>query len=431
MDVSSVTQRRELPESGCTVAEFTAKEQFLAGLILFFVVFAFWMTFSSFCVSFYRDDNVIFSGPLLIEAARQVKNGHLPLWTFLVGGGGGTPLLTVMQPGALNVLTLVPALFLESQPQTMTNVIVSLHLGLFAWGGWYLATVLRAPVWACLVAALSLGFSGCMTIQTGAWIAIFMPYAFLPWMLGGLIRLSEAQSRRDILVAHAVTGWATLSMFWSGAPTAGFYSFLPACCCLAYVLVGRWDKWKTLIIRGLPQVILFLVAVAPLLWKAKAVYDYYGREHSPLKWIELSVPLQAYLGLFIPQTYSLWQHVGTMQLFTNVYLLCGAVPAWFVAFGVYQKPSVLKLPKILCLLVGLVLFVPIMSSGCSWTRGVLCANPHTKHVQMAVPRNSCIPCSWRVPFSRHNHRGFHAKRKTHGGGACRGLSDDRRMVRKL
>ena len=57
-------------------------------------------------------------------------------------------------------LKLVPAMLLGHRPELMTNLIVSLHLALFALGGWFLATTVRAPVWAGVVAAFSFGFCG-------------------------------------------------------------------------------------------------------------------------------------------------------------------------------------------------------------------------------------------------------------------------------
>ena len=57
------------------------------GLVVALTVFCFWMSFSSNCITFYRDDNVIATGPLLIEAARQVKSGEFPVtltWSVVV-----------------------------------------------------------------------------------------------------------------------------------------------------------------------------------------------------------------------------------------------------------------------------------------------------------------------------------------------------------
>ncbi len=289
-----------------------------------------------------------------------MKSGLIPFHTYLVGGGGGTPLLTILQPGVLDPLKLVPAIFLSDYPELMMNFIVCLHLAVFAFGGWFLALSLGAPTWAALVAALSLGFSGSMTTGSGNWEMNYLPFTFLPWVMAGIVRLTEAQSAKQVLIAHLVLGWAGLSVFFSGSPTAAYYGIPAVICALMYKGSSNLG-WKQIIWRLLPQAILLGIFAGPLIWGAAEVYRYYGRGTYTAGWVELSVPAGAYLGLFIPGTSSLWAHVGTEAFFTNHLMFCGIVPAWYVAASLFMKPRLFTKREALVTAAALALLVPVLS----------------------------------------------------------------------
>ncbi len=331
------------------------------GLMVALIVFGYWLFFSSTFVTFNRDDNATCTLPLVIDAARQVRSGHFPWHTYFVGGGGGSPIVAVMQPGVLNPLKLIPALFLSDRPQTLMNVIASLHLAVFALGGWFLATALAAPAWAGFVAAFSLGFSGAFVIGVGNWEMNYVPYAFLPWIAGSIIRLAGAESRREIVSSHLLLAWSVLSTFFAGGPTAIFYGVPVTAITVLYVVSGDRSKLGLLALRSVPQLLLVAVLVGPFLWEAKKIFDYYGRRPDPMGWVQLSVPLRAYLGLWIPGTESTWTHIGRVASFTNYLLFCGLVPAWYLLFAIFKKPAVFARAPVLCLVAGIVLFVPLLS----------------------------------------------------------------------
>ena len=333
----------------------------MLGLVPLISVFAFWIAFSSLCIPFYRDDNVTATGPLIVEAARQVRHGQFPWHTDYIGGGGGTPLVSIMQPGVLSPLKLIPAVFLGSDPELMMNVIVSLHLAVFAWGGWFLATGLRAPAWAGLVAAFSLGFSGSYVVGAGHWENVVLPFSFLPWVIGGMLRLLTAKSYRELLIAHAITCWAALSIVFSGAPTGAFYGLIVIGWACIWMTWCDRVKLRLLAVRLLPQVFLFLLIAGPLLWAAWKVYAYYGRQNPTLTFVELSVPLSAYLGLFVPETESLWQHVGVQSVFTNYLFFCGGVVPWFIVAALVARPALLREGKNVAMLFAVFFFVPLLS----------------------------------------------------------------------
>lgn len=352
------TTRAESQEAATTSAEATS---LLPGLIAATIVLCYWLFFSSAFVTFYRDDNVDSTVPLVVDAARQVGEGRFPWHTYFVGGGGGSPIVAAMQPGVLNPLKMIPALFLSDRPEVLMNVVASLHLAVFALGAWFLATALAAPTWAGLVAAVSLGFSGAFVVGVGNWEMNYVPYAFLPWMVGGIIRLADAESRRELLVGNLVLCWATLSIFFSGGPTAAFYSVPVAAVAILYVVAGNRTKIGVLALRLVPLVVILAVLVGPLVWEAKKVFDYYGRRPDPMGWVQLSVPLKAYLGLLVPGTQSTWTHIGRVASFTNFLLFCGLIPAWYIVVAVFRKPAILRRGPLLCLVGGIVIFVPLLS----------------------------------------------------------------------
>lgn len=336
----------------------------IVGVVIFLIVLSFWISFSSNCITFYRDDNVIATGPWLIEAARQTKAGEFPRHTYLLGGGGGMPLISIMQGGVLYPLKLIPAMILGHKPELMMNLIISFHLALFALGGWFLAARLGAPAWAGAVAAFSLGFCGVQYVGAGNSEGTFLPFTFLPWLLCGLIGLSEADSPRTALGAHLVTACSWWSIFYSGPPIGGFFAFIVVCWVCLYLVLTTPDRGKRLFKHLAVQFVLFVVLVGPLLWEAKKVYDYYGRENPARDWALLSVPMEAYLGMLVPLTHSQWQQVdGRPYEFTNLLLFCGGVPAWFILVAAVRKGSVFVTSRALCLILGAVLFVPLLSPG--------------------------------------------------------------------
>lgn len=345
------------------------------GMIPAAFVFFFWMAFSAYGITFYRDDNVIHYAPLVIDAARQIKSGRIPWDTSYMGGGGGTPLITIMQPGVLNPLVLIPALFLGNYPETMVNVAASLHLAVFALGGWYLAAALRAPLWASLVASVSLGFCGSFAVGVGNWFGLYLPYTFLPWLLGALVKLAETPTSRSVLGPSAVAAWAAVSMFFSGVPTVGLYGGLVVLCGLPLITADARDGWRGFFLRLIPVATLFVILVGPLLIEAKHVHDYYARRPIALSWINLSVPPAAYLGMLIPLSESTWQHIGLVADFTNFPMFCGAVPVWFILGMLIVRPRLAAQPGIASLLVGLFLFVLVLSPAAFGLPGFFARTP--------------------------------------------------------
>jgi hypothetical protein len=339
-----------------------ARFSFFTGLLVFFSVFAFSMGFATCCRSFYTDDNVVAAAPFIIESARQVKSSVLPLHTRYVGGGGGTPLLGRMADGSLNPFTLGPALLLTDHPAVLVNGVAALHLALFALGGWCLSRQLKAPPWAGLVAAFSLGFSGCYWLWAPNWLGMMVPYAFLPWLVLGVVRLVSVERRRDIAAAQVLTGVALCCLFYSGMPNPILYSGMVTGIILVSWVLRDAIVPGRLFLRMIPQMAVFALIVAPLLLKAIHVYGLHGRNVPYQDWASLSLPLKSYLGLFLPASGATWTIPwAPTQPMSNLALSVGLVPAWFVVIKGALKPSALWRRDMAVLAAGLCVFVAILS----------------------------------------------------------------------
>ncbi len=353
---SDFENTRPLPPGSFTLSSY------FIGLIVFFSVLAFSMVFATYCRSFYTDDNVVAATPFIIESARQVKLLELPLHTWYAGGGGGTPLVGRMADGALNPFTLIPALLLSNYPNVLINVIASLHLALFALGGWFLSRQLKAPLWAGLVAAFSLGLSGCYWLWAPNWLGMMVPYAFLPWLSLGILKLVSAEGWRNIVPAQALTGIALCCLFYSGMPNPILYSGMATSVILIYAVLRDSIQLKQTLIRLLPQALLFALIIVPLIFKAIEIYGLNGRNASSHGWGGLSLPIKSYMGLFIPASNAPWNIPWKpKQPMSNLSLSVGLVPAWFIAIRFCLTPSALRRRETVALIIGLCVFVTVLS----------------------------------------------------------------------
>jgi hypothetical protein len=334
----------------------------MVGILLFLAFFALTTLFSVFLRTFYTDDHVVQMAPLMIEEARQIMNGHAPLYTWYVGGGGGTPLLPTVH-GILDPFAMIPALLFHDHPEIMINTIVSLHLALFAAGGWVLGRSIGAPRWASLVAAAGFGFSAVLWFWGVCWIALVAPYSFLPWLLAALARLAEAESSRKMLFAQALCAASMLGLFCSGVPNCAFHSGPVVLLFLACLLLRHPGALKKLGVRLIPQVALLCIIVVPLLFEARKVYEFYGRITGPEGWEQFSVPLQAYAGLFAPYGHSYWSILWANEpvLLSNAILHVGMVPVWYSVFILCRDRSASLFRTVAPLIVGIVVFVAILS----------------------------------------------------------------------
>lgn len=339
------------------------KTQIVTGLVLFFSVWVFWIVFPTGWITFYRDDNVVSSAPLLVDAAKSLARGALPLRTSSVGGGGGIDLVGSLHPGALNPFALLPAWILGSRPELMTNVMISLHVALFALGGWFMAVTMRAPGWAGIISGISLGFSGCFVVWAGNWLSVFLPYTAIPWVLAGFILICRATSIREQIIGHAIAGVALFCLFYSGSLHGALFGGLAVTACMTSWIVSTRPGLRSVAVRLAPQAIWFVVAIVPLLWRSSAVFAYSGAALPDVgAYRALSIPFDAYSGLFVPGSSTVWKVPWLpSKPFTNMLLSFGAIPAWFILFTFIRRPQLVKIPAVIPLIVAVLLFVALMS----------------------------------------------------------------------
>jgi hypothetical protein len=349
------------PESTPTVS--SSANCFLQGLLLFVFVFFFWMLFSTFFESFCRDDNAGGTAPVLVDMARQLLAGRLPNHVQYLGGGGGA-WIPLSMSGLFDPLVAVPALLLWNHPELLFNFIGSLHLAMFAVGGYFLAFSMGAPRWTGIIAGLSLGFSGYFFVWAGNWMFFLIPYACLPWLIAGIIGISQAQSLRGLLVHEVISAAAVLGIFSTGSPFPPYYSGIVSFFVVASILVGNPKGTRQFVVRLLPQIMLFLLAVIPALLSQKRLFDFYGgRTPMAEDWLNMSVPIKAYMGLFIPISYSHW-NIDWFEgpvLASNLLLSCGVVPAWYILLAIFRKPRLFIDARHVPLVLGIVVLAVVMS----------------------------------------------------------------------
>jgi len=321
------------------------------------------LSFAQYAIPFFRHDNVVYSAPLIIEAARQVLEGRWPAHTAYLGGGGGIPIIATLQSGVLNPFTLLPAVILKDDAQTMMNVIVAVHLALAAFGCWFMARAMAAPWWVAFVASISFTIGGYMWIFAGSWFSQTVPYAFMPWLIGGMILIAHAERRKEIRIGQVAAAAAGTLLFYAGAPNPAFYTSIATLFVVVALVAQSPHLARRLVVRVAPVAVVVVALVIPLMWNAYQVYAFFGRAGGPYDFWARTVPLQGYMGLFLPPTYSLWHVMGepSKMLLTNMIVFAGGIPAWYLVIRAAREPSLLLRMGTAPLIVGMIIFLLLMS----------------------------------------------------------------------
>ena len=302
-------------------------------------------------------------GPLFVTVAQNLLHLRTLGHTYLLGGGGGA-FISLALIGMYDPLVTLPAILFRHDPQLMMNIILSLHVALFSLGGWFMASALKAPAWARLTAAISLCFSGFFFVWGGNWSSVVIPYTFLPWAIGSIIGLLDSAGRRQLLLYEIILGASMLGLFMTGLPFAAYFGAFAILSVVSSVLVKDSKVLKKLIWRLIPQFLLFVAVVVPFLIGQRELYEYLGpRNNAPFHWVLFTVPLQAYLGLLLPNTYSIWQgpfYPSGIPI-SNILMMCGIVPAWYLLFALIRSPREFVQKPMIPILVGLGAFVILLS----------------------------------------------------------------------
>jgi hypothetical protein len=336
--------------------------QIVLGIFLTLGIFGFWLLFSTYFESFCRDDNYGGVVPIIIDQIRNLLCGIYPDRTYYLGGGGGLFIL-ISFSGILDPFVFVPSLLIRD-PHWLFNVIVSMHLAIFAAGGYYLALYIGAPKWANIVAGISLGFSGHFVIWAGNWITFLIPFAFLPWATLGLFGFIDSSQKSGIWKYGTLALIALALLFLTGGPFPPFYSGIA----ILFILISRFLEpqfpYVTSIKRLIFLAIIVVISVLPAILGQKEVFDHFGgRTPHPRDWISLSVPLSAYFGLFLPMTNSVWSFPWFAHpvVLTNLVIASGFMPAWFIVISVFLRFRFLLLWKNFVLVIGILTFIIILS----------------------------------------------------------------------
>ena len=163
-------------------------------------------------------DNAMLEHPVLADAYRQVRAGHLPRWS--IGRWGGSPLASDAVIGALYPpyylgYGLVPFPHLRA-----IDVIACVHLGVLLAGVVWLMTGLGVGPAGTLVATGLVATNPTLVQIARTWIEYWAALAWWPWLLGAAVRLAAAPSPRYGALAAA----ALAAQVYAGYPQFALYS---------------------------------------------------------------------------------------------------------------------------------------------------------------------------------------------------------------
>jgi uncharacterized membrane protein YfhO len=168
-------------------------------------------------------------------AVQVVRAGHLPLWNPLVGMGA--PLLANYQSALLYPPNLLLLLTNVAWGQTL---LVMLHL---IWAGAGMVRLCRALGISALgqaIAAVSFSLSGYLVARAG-FMSITATAAWLPWIIFGVERLSQALHKVNWSIRKVLSSIALLAIFmgvqWLGGHAQiSWYSL---------ILASLWMIWRS------------------------------------------------------------------------------------------------------------------------------------------------------------------------------------------
>lgn len=178
-----------------------------------------------------RWDNFEYFTPMLEFAHGLWLRGVVPVWN--PHQHMGEPILAAGQPGVLYfpyTLGVLLTRLLGVGPQGLMLTIVLVHLPIMAIGWFLLLRRLGVRPWIAAVAAMSACLGGYVTAMSTVWIFTPATFAWLPWILWGIVRQLEAPGFAGAvallggLVATALVGhpqslvfqWLTALLFLAG-----------------------------------------------------------------------------------------------------------------------------------------------------------------------------------------------------------------------
>ncbi len=186
---------------------------------------------------------------LVNDALRQ---GHLPLWTPLLGMGA--PLMANHQSAVFyppNWLALI------LPPEVAISILAVLHLSFAGVGVARLACRLGLGDFAVAITGLTFGLSGYLTARLW-FITINNAIAWLPWIVLASTPLPPLPTHREA-VGRGGRGWgwgvrlsALIALqLLAGHAQSSFYTLLLAAAWLAFHSLTDADRWRAFFVNGL------------------------------------------------------------------------------------------------------------------------------------------------------------------------------------
>ena len=179
-----------------------------------------------------RFDGIAQFYPWRLEAARQWRAGHVPLWNpHQFAADGGTPLLANSQSAPLYPLNFLFALAPPRFFWYVFGLLAAIHLFIAAAGLYALLRSCGLRRGACVFGAAAWALSGPVV----CWLALptFLAVScWIPWLLL-LIRRAAAGDRRSLFAAGGIAG----VMILAGHLQVALYGVLCALVCAAFYFV--------------------------------------------------------------------------------------------------------------------------------------------------------------------------------------------------
>jgi len=163
-------------------------------------------------------DNAMLEHPMLVDAYRQVRAGHLPRWS--IGRWGGSPIASDAVVGALYPPYYLGYALTPFPHWRAIDVISCLHLGVLLVGVVWMMAALGVGAAGALVAAWLVATSPTLVQIARTWNEYWAALAWWPWLLGAAVRLCAAPSPRLGLIAAG----ALAAQVYAGYPQFALYS---------------------------------------------------------------------------------------------------------------------------------------------------------------------------------------------------------------
>jgi hypothetical protein len=187
--------------------------------------------------------------PLLVDVARHLRDGVLPIWT--VGRWGGSPLAGDPIVGALYPLYWIGYLLTPFPNWQALDVSTCLHLAILTTGIAVLMHRLDAGPLAAVTVAVLLALNPTLVYAVRGWQQYWAALSYWPWLFWACITLSSERRVWPAVVASV----ALAAQVYAGYPEFSLYSGLPA---LGWMLVTPGGA------RRLPLVLVIGVGAVAL-----------------------------------------------------------------------------------------------------------------------------------------------------------------------